>query len=714
MKYWKAFTIGILLTLLVAIPVLGQTALNLFTYSVNSMTGANYTNIGLGITENNSGLTSQGYMNGTGLDLLVRDAGGTQLPSMVADNTTYFVAPTVTVNSPATYLATVYNTSQLASMNIITGYGGNVTVADAPNLEPRGNFTLSQTGYFLTSAGANKTLWYKPGAINSNITGMGNITTTLILSANPTANISIDGVGNTTNVTTLVGAVTQWQAVLTNDGDTSYIANNDSANREDSLFTAVNLSAFRNFTVSNIVIHAVAKELNNGYLSPLTPLLYIGGVKYSGNATGGLTPGSYVDYSLNATWTSNPNTGLSWTVSDIDAIQIGVGINKGDVETRVTQLYAVITFHGTQSITASGISSGNHTVTTNFSSPTGNFSIIVDGVTNNSYAVNGTATVADSVNDWLIFTDNTTPYASNITISVNNTLQASYYPNTIILGTNLPNRASSSNNGTFNFGVNPANVNANLTAISPQNRANAPAYNFTTGGGFIGGSPNMSGNFTAQNVTAGGAPGAAFIESVANSGATPTPPIMLYGLFAAMGLVLFGLLISWMEKNFGATKEVLFLRIGLGAGVFGVMLALQKFDWWMLFFYLVVVFTVYLFRPPDGNVEQLNLIGFLASSWIGLTLINRLMEAQFITSTETNFLNSFAFTTNYKVLGFISVPILNPSFVDGLVHLFKWDYSFFGGNAIIIQYMLYSFTLVGSFMLFGMLIYMLFGYFKSA
>lgn len=93
-----------------------------------------------------------------------------------------------------------------------------------------------------------------------------------------------------------------------------------------------------------------------------------------------------------------------------------------------------------------------------------------------------------------------------------------------------------------------------------------------------------------------------------------------------------------------------------------------------------------------------NLIGFLATCFVGMTLINRVLEGQFITATDVGILNQMSLLTKVDI-GLFSVPTINTNYFSGLFHLIKWDYSFFGGNAQIIQFFLYSFTFAVMFLL---------------
>lgn len=85
------------------------------------------------------------------------------------------------------------------------------------------------------------------------------------------------------------------------------------------------------------------------------------------------------------------------------------------------------------------------------------------------------------------------------------------------------------------------------------------------------------------------------------------------------------------------------------------------------------------------------LIGFLGFNFVGFTLINRILEGQFITGSDVAILNQMSIWGSMDV-GFFSVPVPNVTYITGLFHLVTWDYSFFGGNAQIIQFFLYTIT----------------------
>ena len=97
-------------------------------------------------------------------------------------------------------------------------------------------------------------------------------------------------------------------------------------------------------------------------------------------------------------------------------------------------------------------------------------------------------------------------------------------------------------------------------------------------------------------------------------------------------------------------------------------------------------------------------IGLVAFIFVGMTVINRVLEGAMIGSGEITILNQLTVFRELNVAGLFSIPVLNLNFLTvGLPHLFKWDYSFFAGNAGLIQYFLYSFTAAASFGLFLMM-----------
>lgn len=107
-----------------------------------------------------------------------------------------------------------------------------------------------------------------------------------------------------------------------------------------------------------------------------------------------------------------------------------------------------------------------------------------------------------------------------------------------------------------------------------------------------------------------------------------------------------------------------------------------------------------------------NLIGFLSFVFVGMTMLNRILEGVFVTASDVSIMNTLTITHDQTVFGLFTVPVLNTDFFFvGIPRLVKWDYSFFGGNAAIFQYFLYSFTFALTFILFLAIVGMVGQYF---
>lgn len=108
-------------------------------------------------------------------------------------------------------------------------------------------------------------------------------------------------------------------------------------------------------------------------------------------------------------------------------------------------------------------------------------------------------------------------------------------------------------------------------------------------------------------------------------------------------------------------------------------------------------------------------IGILSFVFIGLTILNRISEGAFVSLAEVSIVNSLLAWREISVFGLFTLPVPNMTYItEGLPHLVQWDYSFFGGNASIIMYFLYSLSGALMFVLFGMIIGLLYQYFGRA
>jgi hypothetical protein len=261
-------------------------------------------------------------------------------------------------------------------------------------------------------------------------------------------------------------------------------------------------------------------------------------------------------------------------------------------------------------------------------------------------------------------------------------------------------------------------VSAYLATFNPINISIPPAYAVNNPPTFIGDNITMSGQFTTGNVsTTGGPPGFALVSDIANAGDVPN--IWLFGIIALCLSIAGHLFWIWMQRRYNFRSLWPFFFTGVF--IFGMFIALggtvKVFDFWMMVFYVVIFICIMVMSrhtEVGGNVSTHGMIGFAAQSWIGLTLINKMLESTFVGASETAWVNTFAFTQHFKVFNMFSIPVLNLDFwTKGIPSLFRWDYSFFGGNAQMFQYLLYSLTAVVAFIVFTMVVGMLYNFFTG-
>jgi len=135
--------------------------------------------------QNNTWLAANGFMNSTANDTRVQTLGGLNKPWMVADNKTLTAIPVPANSQTNLYFTT--GESEASAMDIIVGYGGYITRADDPGWELGSNFTVEQKGWIDTTATSNNNLVYKEGAFKSWVSGTGNVTAGIFAWTTPTA-----------------------------------------------------------------------------------------------------------------------------------------------------------------------------------------------------------------------------------------------------------------------------------------------------------------------------------------------------------------------------------------------------------------------------------------------------------------------------------------------------------------------------------------------
>jgi hypothetical protein len=175
-----------------------------------------------------------------------------------------------------------------------------------------------------------------------------------------------------------------------------------------------------------------------------------------------------------------PGDGGNFTVAHSASLEGGLGIPceveirgyfntsvVGDIATYGTNPYIYIPSNGTittvmgswanTSLNATSVATGVHTL-----------KFAVDGATEKLYIdnilANSTATPAyfTSLGGWTAMKGGCNKYWEYMKVTINGVQVAYYQPESYIIGTNLPDRAGTPQNATFNFGTNPAGVTATL------------------------------------------------------------------------------------------------------------------------------------------------------------------------------------------------------------------------------------------------------------
>ncbi len=359
--------------------------------------GTAYTYLPLSVTVDNDWLAENGFMLSTALDTRVQTLSGSSRPHMVAGDRTMFVVPSLPAMGN---VSLEYATGQtaLTSMDIVTGYGGYITVIDSAALELGSNFTLETSGYVSTAAAdIGNNIVYKNAAFRTWISAVGTIRSDILNAASawvhPTS--SVDG-----------GAA--W-------GNDDNIWDNNTAT---SATTSGNIGATSWYTFP-IEAHRAAT--------------YCSGIRYWAAVGGDPTPQANVDAFYGGAWHDvyqGVFTPLAWnttylaTPQTITAVRIDLynstgGVLAGDV-------YEIE--WGEAAYVEGAVASGAHVITT--AANGADVTLTVDSVLLDTDTV---AAVPDNGNNW-VWGSNSTPYFDYIKHTVGGVLIVTYQPVTMIRG----------------------------------------------------------------------------------------------------------------------------------------------------------------------------------------------------------------------------------------------------------------------------------------
>ncbi len=154
-KFYKAALLSTVAAILLATPVLALMYQAPFTIIEDA--GTDYDMFPASVDAKNTFMAANGFMEADALDTRVETLAGSDKPHMVADDRTLGAVP-IEANSQTNLFFTTGDTD-LASMNILSGYGGFVTIPDAAALEPGDDFEFEfQDTWIDTGVGVSQNL----------------------------------------------------------------------------------------------------------------------------------------------------------------------------------------------------------------------------------------------------------------------------------------------------------------------------------------------------------------------------------------------------------------------------------------------------------------------------------------------------------------------------------------------------------------------------
>lgn len=665
-KYLLCFLI--LITLLTMPLIVTASNISLANYEATVTVSNNSTattNVCVPFTLSVPNMVAAGYIDTSCTRVAMTNTG--DLPFMPGYGANPWIVFVPSIGADATVRDSLYtsNTSLSSQKYYFPGSTGMAVLDNNINLEPSANFSISMTAYFNTTT-------------NSSI--LSKLNTLYIYTASPGviyANIGGRAIGSYFA-----------SSVSLSDPSSGWSSDANAIDSAVSTYATSNSTATASWTSYLVYSHAAIQLSNiNFYINCGTPTGQLVDLDaYYGAAWHDVYQGTFVvNGFINAALTS-PQTATDIRIRIYNA----PGANWLGY---VSDVWWV----------TSTVSSGEHNV--NVYADSTNFKMDIDGVNVGSVALTG-ASVLPNVNNWAIGDDDATPYITSCNITIGGNLRGSWAWE---YGDTFTDLSSSGNDATPSFRTtsSDADVSATISSFVALHTATAPVYTVTdTGTLFYSGNITVSGNFTSGNTSSGGPAVLDIVDDTSDAGGIPRA--FIWGILGCVTFSAMGLGLSYARKKFAIGGGYVLILLIIGILIIGLLVAFGKFDWWMIWFYIIIAGGIAMAsRHLDwgGATSQHSLIGFLAMSWVGLTLINRILEGAFITTAETAYLNTITFTKAFSLLNLFTIPIMNWGFfTKGIPTLLKWDYSFFGGQAQIIQYLLYSVTAVVSFIIFTIIL----------
>jgi len=464
----------ILVCMLALIPVITVFAVPSYGYYtdiiITNTSGTARTNIGVVTATNVSALNAAGYINATGTNTQVENAGSQSYYGLVNDKVNIYTPSLAGYQSQTyrmylNYSPVVGDGTRNAPYNtnfpIVLGDSGYITTTDNAALEPGSNFEIESSGFIDFTkpnyiASKSAATWfgaatygsligitYVTGGTNDKViqSPVGTITESYVPAIN--TNVYPNGTNwqsqtfTTTSAYNITGVGVVIHSTTGTAGDlTVGIKAVDGSSKPTGNYLAsgaliASISGDNNTNYTEVVFQTSASLANATeyaivYSSPSSDGLNFASI--GGNSAGAYAGGQ--------AW-SSANSGSTW--ASIAGVDLGFKIYKSDV-------------------TVPAITSASHLV--EYIADGANFNIKVDSV---SLATLAVGAAPDNANNW-IFASNMTPYINYLTLSVGGVEQLRYKPVSIISGTTLVDETNAYD-GTITWGTN-SNITVTFSGIT--------------------------------------------------------------------------------------------------------------------------------------------------------------------------------------------------------------------------------------------------------
>lgn len=394
-------------------------------------------------------LADNGFINADGLDVRVKNSGGSELPFMLADDKLMF-ASALEGDKTTGFQMTTGNT-EISSYPVIVGDGGYVTIADTANLELGSDFELEWDGYIDTSISDD--LISKTDAFDVSTDGAGHIVATIycpddIEQANSDGYIELRAGAYVRGGERIddfpISIISQVSFYLTKSGTptgTAYcrirrVSDDGIVGTLGSVDVSTLSGAWYDFTSD--VTNPTEQDLR-------FTLEYSGGDASNKVRLYTQTVNPYADGDLTyytTSWADNGAQDARFKILFADDITVTASVTVGEHTIRVT---------------------GDNS----------DIKIYEDGNEEDSETI---ISIQDNANNWVIAN---IPYMSYYKHTTSDTLRVTYEPDDIISGTTLPNEENPGTyDGTITWGSNPAGISITHSGLEVED-----SYYYTGGGG---------------------------------------------------------------------------------------------------------------------------------------------------------------------------------------------------------------------------------------